>query len=69
MANLTGLGYSVFCVVWIGGALVVLHVTGHTGSIFQVVVPIHMALRTGRSHMLAGEWETGGGVIERGVGP
>ena len=69
MADLAGLGYSSFCVVRIRGALVVPHVTGHTGSIFQVVVSIDMALRTRSRHMLSGQREACGGVIEGGIGP
>lgn len=69
VANLAGLGYSGLYVIWIRGALVVLHVTGHARSIFQVVVPVDMALGTGCRHMFAGEREAGGGVIEGGVCP
>jgi len=69
VANLAGLRYSGFDVIRIGRALVVLHVAGHAGSIFQVVVPVDMALRARSGGVLAREREASGGVIEGGVGP
>lgn len=52
--------------IWIGGALEVLHVAGGTGGIrgTQVVAVVHMTGRARHAYMRSGERKSRGAVVE-----
>lgn len=55
--------------VGVGGAVVILHVTGGARSTRQAVIPANMAQRALQRGMRAGQREPGVGVIEGGAAP
>jgi len=69
MARVTGRGESCLHMVWVGGALVILHVAGRAHPAGQTVIPVHMTLRTLHGGMESCQREAGGGVVEAAVTP
>ena len=64
VASLTGLWKLSLHVVRIGRGLVILHVAGHAGGCRQVVVSVHVALRTRQRLVCSGERKSDRAVIK-----
>lgn len=69
VAGLAGLREPRLHVVGILGALIVLQMARHASRIFQVVIPIDVALFAWGSRVRTGQREACVGVIETGIGP
>lgn len=71
VALLASLGEIGHDVIGVGGALVVLEVTGDAGVVGEVVIVINVAIAAlaWRNGMRAGQRKTGGRVVEAGICP
>lgn len=71
MARLAVRGKTTQDMVGVRRALEIPHVTGGARSICgsQIVVVVHMAGSAGDADMRAGEWKTGGAVVEIRIRP
>ena len=69
VASVAGSGESGLGMIWIRGAVVVLHVTGAASSTGQLVVPVHVALRARQTGVCSGERKARAGVIETRIAP